>query len=154
MSFIHSIELYESPIRNQFQNWLHTNGVSITHELINLSQTSGTFPLTEPNQAIFRLNSRNFIICYPSDRLSLIVSCDSFLVLSVTFDPSSSRERKRMTNHLVVFDIDGVIWNKKSVPYPEIRSILEYFKSENFTIGISSMNNKPDICKGKGVTRW
>ena len=79
------------------------------------------------------------------------VSCDSFLVLNVTFDLSSGRERKRMTNYLVVFDIDGVIWNKKSVPYPEIRSILEYFKGENFTIGISSMNNKPDICKGKGV---
>ena len=58
-----------------------------------------------------------------------------------------------MTNYLAVFDIDGVIWNKKSVPYPEIRSILEYFKRENFTIGISSMNNKPDICKGKGVIR-
>ena len=56
-----------------------------------------------------------------------------------------------MTNYLAVFDIDGVIWNKKSVPYPEIRSILEYLKSENFTIGISSMNNKPDICKGTGV---
>ena len=69
----------------------------------------------------------------------------------MTFDPNSSRERKRMTNYLAVFDIDGVIWNKKSVPYPEIRSILEYFKTENFTIGISSMNNKPDICKGKGV---
>ena len=81
-------------------------------------------------------------------------SCDresqlwSVLVLSMTFDLSLQRERKRMTNYLAVFDIDGVIWNKKSVPYPEIRSVLEYLKSENFTIGISSMNNKPDICKG------
>ena len=72
----------------------------------------------------------------------------SVLVFSMTFDLSLQRERKRMTNYLAVFDIDGVIWNKKSVPYPEIRSVLEYLKSENFTIGISSMNNKPDICKG------